>query len=145
MKYRITALFSNGERAPIVEYHEDIEKARKNADWMHNNPSLMGVELIEPPGVRLVFANGESTAEYCHTIEEAVVAAKSWQEVVDNRKKNRTRVRKVELLGFRPKVGVATEADHRLGSWMAGYLEDPKVPPSVKFDINCWMDSREWT
>lgn len=43
--------------------------------------------------------------------------------------------------------GTKTEVspeDERIGAWLAAALEDRKVSPCMKFDINRWLDSKEW-
>lgn len=42
-----------------------------------------------------------------------------------------------------PKAAM-TIHDQRVGAWMAAALDDRKVCPSMKYDINLWMDSKEW-
>lgn len=37
-----------------------------------------------------------------------------------------------------------THHDQLVGAWMAAALDDRKVCPSMKFDLNLWMDSKEW-
>lgn len=144
MKYRVTAWCSNGDVRPVVEYFEDEAKARSTADWMHNNPSMMNVTLEAPFGVRLSQANGNSVTEHCETLDAANDAAASWQEVVDNRKVNRTRIRKVEVLNAPVRTAVATAQDLALSEAMLTVLEDPKILPSIKYDINRWFDSKVW-
>lgn len=34
--------------------------------------------------------------------------------------------------------------DQNLGAWLAAALEDRKVSPTMKFDINAWLDSKDW-
>jgi len=145
VKYRITAWCSNGDIRPIVEFQEDFNQARKVADWMHNNPAMKGVELVEPYGVRLTKANGETIVEHFETIEAANDASFVWLGVIANRKTNKFRIRKVEVMGVYEKTAVATPEDHLLGEFLAEALEDHKTSPCVKFDINRWMDSKEWT
>jgi hypothetical protein len=145
MKYRITAWCANGDVRPIIEYHDNLDRARQTADWLHHSPGMREVELAEPYGVQLIRANGDSVFEHCETLEAANDAAASWLAVIDNKKINRTRVRQVHVLGVRDKTAVATEEDKLVGAWMAAALEDHKVCPSMKFDINRWMDSKEWT
>ena len=145
MTYRITAWCANGDVRPLVEEIEDLTRARQTADWMHNNPAMKSVELEEPFGVRLTKANGESVYEFCETLEAANDAAASWSEVVANKKTNRTRIRQVAVMGVVPKTATATPEDHLLGEFLADALEDHKVLPSVKFNINRWMDSKVWT
>lgn len=145
MTYRITAWCANGDVRPIVEEIEDLDKARLTADWMHNNPSMKSVELTEPYGVRLTRANGTSVFEFTDTLEAANDAAASWQGVLENRKVNRQRIRQVAVMGVVKKTATATPEDHLLGEFLAEALEDHKVLPSVKFNINRWMDSKVWT
>ena len=144
MKFRITAWCANGDVRPIVETHDDLNRARQVADWMHNNPGMTDVKLEEPFGVRLIKANGTSVFEHCDTLEAANDAAASWNGVVANRKINRHRVRKVEVMGVYDKTAVATAEDRALAERLVDLLEDHKTLPSVKFDINRWMDSKEW-
>lgn len=145
MTYRITAWCANGDVRPIVEEIDDLNRARQTADWMHNNPSMKSVELEEPFGVRLTKANGESVHEFCATLDAANDAAASWEAVIGNKKINRTRIRSVAVMGVVKKTAVATPEDHLLGEFLAEVLEDHKVLPSVKFNINRWMDSKVWT
>lgn len=144
MRYRITAQCTNGDRHPIVEFYEDVNRARSTADWMHNNPSLMDVVLEEPFGVRLTQNNGTSVVEHCDTLDAANDSAASWNKVVANRKVNRTRIRHVEVLGAPVRTAVATAEDLMLSEAMLTVLEDPKALPSVKFDIHRWFDSKVW-
>ncbi|QYW06520.1 hypothetical protein uan_108 [Pseudomonas phage UAntarctica] len=37
-----------------------------------------------------------------------------------------------------------TPEDVRLGAWLSAALDDPKVSPCMKYDINLWMDSKHW-
>lgn len=144
MKYRITAWCANGDVRPIIEYHDDLDRARQTADWFHQNPCMGSVVLEEPVGVLLTRANGKSVVEYCKTAEVANDVLEGWQRVIDNKKVNRMRVRTAVLTGVPAKTAVATPEDHLVGAWMAEALEDPKVLPSMKFDLNIWMDSKEW-
>ena len=39
---------------------------------------------------------------------------------------------------------IPTADDEKIGAWLAAALDDPKVCPTMKFDINCWLDSKAW-
>jgi hypothetical protein len=140
----VTAWCSNGDVNPVIEHFEDEAKARSTADWMHNNPGLMNVTLEAPFGVRLIQANGEDVTEHHPDIHVINKVAASWRNVVANRKFNRTRIRRVEVLNAPVRTAVATAQDLALSEAMMNVLEDAKILPSIKFDINRWFDSKVW-
>lgn len=73
----------------------DEEQARGHADWWHNHPGIVDVQIHDPHG--------------------------------------------------KPRMGVVpTAQDEKIGSWLAAALDDAKVCPSMKLDINRWMDSKAW-
>ena len=39
---------------------------------------------------------------------------------------------------------IPSAEDEKMGGWLAAALDDPKVCPTMKFDINRWLDSRAW-
>lgn len=127
---------------PIYEQKESM--ARLIADRMHADPGYMNVQLTEPMGVQLTYSNLDVVFEVCEDINEARDVVESWKGVIANRKINRTRVRKAELIGAPCRDTIPTEQDIKLGEWMCAALDDRKVSPCMKLDINRWMDSKEW-
>lgn len=144
MRILVTANNTNGNLPRHEEWFDDIESAKKHADWWHSQSALCNVEITEPLGVQLTHANGLKVFELADNLHQALDVRDSWQKVIGNNKINRTRVRKVEICGLPIKTAIATPEDHYVGSWMAGALEDHLVSPSMKYDINRWMDSKEW-
>lgn len=144
MKILVTANNTNGNLPRLEEWFDTVESAKKHADWWHTHSSLCNVEITEPLGVMLTYANGSKVFEVAEDLGEALDVANSWKSVVANKKVNRTRVRKVEILGAADKTAVSTPEDSLIGKWAADALDDPKIPPSMKYDINRWMDSKEW-
>lgn len=140
----ITADFTNGN----VEGHQSCElderMARLIADRMHNDPGYMNVKLEAPMGVLLTYSNKDTTFESCEEVAVGRAAVESWNAVIANRKINRTRVRKAELIGVPCRSSIPTEQDIKVGEWLCAALEDRKVSPCMKLDINRWMDSKEW-
>lgn len=145
MSIKVTANNTNGNLPGLVEWFDDIERAKKHADWWHGQSSVCNVEISEPLGVRLTNADGQSFFEPAMDMAEAISVRDSWQGVIDNRRNNRTRVRKVEIVnGPLVPTAVATPEDSLVGAWMAAALEDHTVSPVMKYDINRWLDSKEW-
>lgn len=144
MRIRVTAENTNGNLPNHEEWFTDIERAKKHADWWHGQSTLRNVEITEPLGVELTHANGQKVFEITHSLTVAMDVRQSWQAVINNRKTNRTRVKSVEILGLPVKTATATAEDQLVGAWMAAALDDHTVCPSMKYDINRWMDSKEW-
>lgn len=145
MSIKVTANNTNGNLPGLVEWFDDIERAKKHADWWHGQSSVCNVEITEPLGVQLTHTSGKTYFEEAVSMEQAIDVRNSWQGVIDNRKINHTRVRKVEILGLPiDKTAVATPEDTLVGAWMAAALEDHTVSPVMKYDINRWLDSKEW-
>lgn len=144
MRIKVTANNTNGNLPHLEERFETIESAKKHADWWHGQSSVCNVEITEPLGVLLTHANGTQVFGEAIDLHEALDARQSWQGVINNRKINRTRVRKVEIVGLVDKTAVATKEDALIGAWAALALEDHRIAPSMKYDINRWMDSKEW-
>lgn len=144
MQFRVTANNTNGNLPRLEEMFDTVEQAKKHADWWHGQSAVCNVEIDEPLGVLLTRANGEKVFGAALNLHEAMDARQSWQDVIGNKKINRSRVTKAEIVGLRNKTAVATPEDAFVGTWMAEALDDPKVLPSMKYDINRWMDSKEW-
>jgi hypothetical protein len=144
MQFRVTANNTNGSLPRLEELFDTIEQAKKHADWWHLQSSVCNVEIDEPLGVMLTRANGEKVFGTAASLHEAMEARASWQAVIANKKTNKSRVKRAEIVGLPVKTAIATPEDHYVGTWMAEALEDPKMPPSMKYDINRWMDSKEW-
>ena len=142
---KVTANNTNGNLPGHVEWFTDIKRAKTHAEWWHSQSALCNVEITEPLGVQLTQANGETTFETAPNLEFAMQVRASWQAVINNRKTNRSRITKVEILGVPAKTATATKEDALVGDWMAAALDDHKVSPSMKYDINRWMDSKDWT
>ncbi|QBJ04505.1 hypothetical protein HOV23_gp068 [Pseudomonas phage Lana] len=144
MQFRVIANNTNGNLPGLDERFETIDQAKKHADWWHGQSAVCNVEIDELLGVQLTRANGTKEFGRANDLDEAMDVRESWQGVIDNRKINRSRVTKAEIVGLRHKTAVATPEDAFVGKWMAEALDDPKVLPSMKYDINRWMDSKEW-
>lgn len=144
MKILVTANNTNGNLPRLEEWFEDVNQAKKHADWWHTHSSLCNVEITEPLGVMLTYANGSKVFEVAKDIHEAMEVRASWAAVVANRKINRTRVKSVAILGLPVRTATSTPEDSLMGKWAAEALDDPKISPSMKYDINRWMDSKEW-
>ena len=136
MRFLVTAEFTSGEQPRLEMRFETEEQARSHADWLFSASGYHTVELTYTGG-RKVFESAPNIAEACNV-------AASWNAVAANHKINRTPVRKAEVVGIRYITAVATPEDVAIGAWHAAALEDPKVCPSMKYDINRWMDSKEW-
>jgi hypothetical protein len=144
MRFRVTANNTNGNLPRHEEWFDTEERAKRHGDWWHGQSSLCNVEVDEPLGVLLTFSNGSTQFEVAPDMPTAIAVRDSWQGVVNNRKINRSTVRKVEICGVRQKTAVATAEDQLVGAWMAAALDDHMVCPSMKYDINRWIDSKEW-
>lgn len=145
MKFVIKAEYTNGFQPGYEIAYDDLQQAKNHADTMFRDPGFKNVEITEPFGVIVRYQNGTRKVEYCATHAQAEDAAQSMQCVIDNAKINRTRARSVEVIGFRPITAQATAEDCAIGAWHAAALDDHKVCPSMKYDINAWLDSKEWT
>lgn len=145
MKILVTANNTNGNLPGHKEWFDTVESAKKHADWWHSQSSLCNVEITEPLGVLLTHANGTKVFGEAATLKEALEVKQSWLDVVANRKSNKTRVKEVQICGLITPTAVATKQDYLLGDWAALALEDHKLLPSMKYDINRWMDSKDWT
>lgn len=145
MKFVIKAAYTNGFLPGYEIAYDDLQQAKNHADTMFRDPGFKNVEITEPFGVIVTYKNKTRKAEYCKTWAEAVNAAASMQRVINNRKVNGHPAVKVEAIGFRPKTAQATAEDVAIGAWHAAALDDHKVCPSMKYDINAWLDSKEWT
>lgn len=145
MKILVTANNTNGNLPGHEEWFDTIESAKKHADWWHCQSSLCNVDITEPLGVQLTHAHGGKVFERAISVREAVEVKRSWDSVIANRKFNKTRVTKVEILGLITPTAIATPQDYLIGGWAALALEDHKILPSMKYDINRWMDSKDWT
>lgn len=77
--------------------------------------------------------------EIHHTLEMAKVNA-DWL----NRQPGLTRV-EIEVPKRTAPLTYPTPEDIEMGAWLAAALEDPKVSPCMKYDINVWMDSKAWS
>lgn len=145
MHIKVSANNTNGNLPSLVEWFDDIDRAKKYADWWHSQSALCNVEITEPPGVQLTRANGSKVFEQAGNLAEAMDVCQSWQGVINNRKINRSRVTKVEILGLPVKTAKATPEDALIGTWVAEALDNHLVLPSMKYDINRWIDSKDWT
>lgn len=145
MHILVEANNTNGNKPGLLEWFDDIERAKKHADWWHSQSSVCNVNIREPLGVQLTYANGSKVFEQAGNLAEAMDVRQSWQGVIDNRKFNRTRVKKVEILGLPVKTAKATKEDALIGAWVAEALDNHLVLPSMKYDINRWIDSKDWT
>lgn len=145
MNILVTANNTNGNLPRHEEWFDSIESAKKHADWWQSQSTLCNVEITEPLGVLLTRANGAKV--FCRTdsVKEALDVKEKWLVVVATRKANKTRVTKVEIVGLITPTAAATPQDYLLGDWAALALEDHKILPSMKYDINRWMDSKDWT
>jgi hypothetical protein len=92
-EWTVTAQCTNGAVDKVWEF-ETEQEARGYADWAHNSPGFMNVELTGP-----VYSGPRH---------------------------------------------YPTAADEQVGGWLAAALEDRKVSPCMKLDINRWMDSKAW-
>lgn len=129
----------------MLEWFDDIERAKKHADWWHSQSAVCNVNIREPLGVQLTYANGAKKFEQVGNIAEAMDVSQSWQAVINNRKINGSRVTKVEIHGLPVKTAKATKEDALIGVWVAEALDNHLVLPSMKYDINRWLDSKDWT
>lgn len=145
MNIKVSANNTNGNLPGPVEWFDDIERAKKHADWWHSQSAVCNVEITEPLGVQLTRANGQKTFDQALSLREAVEVRDSWQGVINNRKINRSRISKVEILGLVTKTAKATAEDALIGTWVAEALDNHLVLPSMKYDINRWIDSKDWT
>lgn len=145
MKYLVKAAYTNGAQPGWEQAFNNLQPAKDAADMWFRDPGFKNVEITEPFGVIVTYKNKTRKAEYCKTWAEAVNAAASMQRVINNRKVNGHPAVKVEAIGFRPKTAQATAEDGAIGAWHAAALDDHKVCPSMKYDINAWLDSKEWT
>lgn len=145
MNILVTANNTNGNLPRHEEWFDSIESAKKHADWWQSQSTLCNVEITEPLGVLLTHANGSKVFGQAANLKEALEVKESWLAVVANRKINKTRVKEVEICGLPTPTAVATPQDHLIGGWAALALEDHKILPSMKYDINRWMDSKDWT
>lgn len=95
--WKVTAKEVSGTPLHPATFLDEVQ-ARNHADWWHNHPGIVDVELHGPTqqggGMRLCY--------------------------------------------------VPTAEDEKIGGWLAAALEDSKVCPSMKYDINRWMDSKAW-
>lgn len=144
MNILVTANNTNGSKPGHEEWFDTITAAKKHADWMHQSSGLCNVEITEPLGVLLTHANGTKKFERAMDIRQALDVKESWKGVVANRKINRSRVTEVQIVGLPIKTAKATPEDAFVGDWMALALEDIRILPSMKYDINRWMDSKDW-
>ena len=144
MRFLVTAEFTSGEQPRLEMRFETEEQARSHADWLFSASGYHTVEMQEEMGVELTYTGGRKVFESAPNIAEACNVAASWNAVAANHKINRSPVRKAEVVGIRYITAVATPEDIAIGAWHAAALEDPKVCPSMKYDINRWMDSKEW-
>lgn len=145
MKYVVKAAYTNGFLPGYEIAYDDLQQAKNHADTMFRDPGFKNVEITEPVGVIVTYKNGTRKAEYCKTWAEAVNAAASMQRVINNRKVNGHPAVKVEAIGFRGMTAKPTAEDILIGAWHAAALSDHKVCPSMKYDINAWIDSKDWT
>lgn len=145
MKILVTANNTNGNLPRLEEWFDTVESAKKHADWWHTHSTLCNVEITEPLGVMLTYANGSKVFEVAEDLGEALDVANSWKSVVANKKINRSRITKVEILGLPVKTAKATPEDALIGTWVAEALDNHLVLPSMKYDINRWIDSKDWT
>lgn len=141
--FLITADQTNGDVNKYVQYESDEKKVRLIADHMFTDRGFMNVEITEPLGVEIITNQGPQFEE-CSNIVACEAAVAAWTAEA-KRKRNKGFVRSARVVGRIVKTAVATEDDKLVGAWMAAALDDRKVCPSMKFDINCWMDSKEWT
>jgi hypothetical protein len=144
MHIKVSANNTNGNLPGLVEWFNDIDKAKKHADWLHMQSSVCNVEITEPLGVELVYANGRTVFETALNLHHAMDVRSSWKAVIANSKINKSRVKDARIRGLRVKTSRSTAEDHLVGAWMAAALEDHLVCPSMKYDINRWLDSKEW-
>lgn len=95
--WKVTAKEVSGAALHPATFLEE-RQARNHADWWHNHPGIVDVEL--------------------HAPEEPTAAL--------------------------VKRYIPTAEDTQVGEWLAAALDDPKVCPTMKFDINRWLDSKAW-
>lgn len=145
MKYVVKAAYTNGSLPGWEQKFDDLQAAKTAADMWFRDPGFKNVEITEPFGVIVTYKNKTRKVEYCKSYAFALEAAASMQRVIDNRKINGHPAVKVEAIGFRPITAKATAEDCAIGEWHAACLDDHKVCPSMKYDINAWLDSKEWT
>lgn len=145
MNIKVSANNTNGSLPGPVEWFDDINAAKKHADWWHSQSAVCNVEITESLGVQLTQANGQKVFETAPNLEFAMQVRASWQAVINNRKINRSRITKVEILGLPVKTAKATPEDALIGTWVAEALDNHLVLPSMKYDINRWIDSKDWT
>lgn len=145
MKYVVKAAYTNGALPGWEQAFDDLQAAKNAADTWFRDPGFKNVEITEPFGVIVTYKSRKRKVEYCETYALALDAAASMQRVIDNRKINGHPAVKVEAIGFRPITAKATAEDCAIGAWHAAALDDHKVCPSMKYDINAWLDSKEWT
>lgn len=145
MKYVVKAAYTNGSLPGWEQAFDDLQAAKAAADMWFRDPGFKNVEITEPFGVIVTYKNRKRKVEYCETYAQAVDAMQSMQRVIDNRSVNGHPAVKVETIGFRPKTAQSTAEDVAIGAWHAAALDDHKVCPSMKYDINAWLDSKEWT
>lgn len=145
MHIKVSANNTNGSLPGPVEWFDDVDKAKKHADWWHSQSAVCNVEITEPLGVQLTHANGVKVFETALNMHEAITVMESWKGVIANRKINRTRLTSVEILGMTVKTARATPEDALIGAWVAEALDNHLVLPSMKYDINRWIDSKDWT
>jgi hypothetical protein len=144
MRIRVTADNTNGNLPGHTEWFTDPERAKRHADWWHGQSSLRNVQIDVPLGVMVTDVGGREAFEVAPDLATAQEVAASWQAVIDNRKINRTTARKVEILGLPSRAYPVSPEDLLVGGWMAAALDDHKVCPSMKYDINRWLDSKDW-
>lgn len=150
MNILVSANNTNGNLPGHQEWFDTVEQAKRHADWLHTQSALCNVEITEPLGVLLTHANGTkafgqvTNPVYAEALKEVMDVRESWQAVIGNRKINRTRVTKAEIVGLPTKTAIATPEDALIGDWMALALEDHLIKPSMKYDLNRWLDSKEW-
>lgn len=145
MHIKVSANNTNGSLPGPVEWFDDIDRAKKHADWWHSQSAVCNVEITEPLGVQLTHANGHKVFDTALNMREAFTVLDSWKAVIANRKINRARVTSAQILGATVKTARATPEDALIGAWVAEALDNHLVLPSMKYDINRWIDSKDWT
>lgn len=137
--YLITADRTNGDVNPFTAQETSIKKARALADHLMSDSALMNVELSEPLGVLVESNQGVHLME-CPDEQQCQMIITRMR----SKKGKKAGIRSARITGQTIKTAKSTPEDSLLGEFLAECLESKKVLPSVKFDINRWMDSKEW-
>lgn len=137
--FLITADRTNGDVNRFCTQETSFKRARATADLLHRDSSLMNVELTEPLGVLVEGPQGIHLIE-CKDDDTCQLLIKKLR----SKHGKKAGVRKARITAAVKKTARSTPEDELLGEFLAEMLESRQVLPSVKFDINRWMDSKEW-